>query len=82
MQYNFILLQNWLNPSKHGLLFYLSAIHVRWKPEILGSFFNIILETDAEKIDWLKIWLLVKNPQFLSNQADLQASLPTHELKI
>ena len=63
-------------------LFYLSAIPVRWKPEILGSFFNVILETDAEKIDWLKIWLLVKNPQFLSNQADLQRTLPTHELKI
>ena len=35
-----------------------------------------------KKLDWLKIWLLVKNPQFLSNQADLQATLPTHELRI
>ena len=35
-----------------------------------------------KELDWLKIWLLVKNPQFLSNQADLQATLPTHELKI
>ena len=35
-----------------------------------------------KKLDWLKIWLLVKNPQFLSNQADIQATLPTHELII
>ena len=35
-----------------------------------------------KQLDWLKIQLLVKNPQFLSNQADLQATLPTHELKI
>ena len=33
-----------------------------------------------KKSDWLKNWLLVKNPQFLSNQADIQATLPTHEL--
>ena len=31
-----------------------------------------------KKLDWLKNWLLVKNPQFLSNQA----TLPTHELII
>ena len=30
--------------------------------------------------NWLKIWIIVKNPQFLSNQADIQAILPTHEL--
>ena len=35
-----------------------------------------------KKLDWLKNWLLVKNPQFLSNQADIQANLPTHELII
>ena len=35
-----------------------------------------------KKLDWLKIWSLVKNPQFLSNQADIQATLPTHELII
>ena len=35
-----------------------------------------------KELDWLKIWLLVKNPQFISNQADLQVTLPTHELKI
>ena len=35
-----------------------------------------------KELDWLKIWLLVKNSQFLSNQTDLQATLPTHELKI
>ena len=29
------------------------------------------VETDAKKIDWLKISPLVKNPQFLSNQADI-----------
>ena len=35
-----------------------------------------------KKLDWLKNWLLVKNPQFLSNQADVQVTLPTHELII
>ena len=35
-----------------------------------------------KKLDWLKIWLLVKNPQFLSNQTDIQATSPTHELVI
>ena len=35
-----------------------------------------------KKLDWLKIWLLVKNPQFLSNQADIPATSPTHELVI
>ena len=33
-------------------------------------------------LDWLKIWPLVENPQLLSNQADIQANLPTHELII
>ena len=31
-------------------------------------------------MDWLKIWPLVINLKFLSNQADIQAILPTHEL--
>ena len=35
-----------------------------------------------KKLDWLKNWQLVKNQQFLSNQADIQATLPTHELII
>ena len=35
-----------------------------------------------KNLDWLKIWLLIKNPQFSSNQADIQANLPTHELII
>lgn len=35
-----------------------------------------------KKIDWLKICPLVKNPHFLSNQADNQATLPTNELII
>ena len=35
-----------------------------------------------KKLDWLKNWPLVKNLQFLSNQADIQATLPTHELII
>ena len=35
-----------------------------------------------KKLDWLKISPLVKNPQFLSNQADIQANLPTHWLII
>ena len=30
----------------------------------------------------LKILPLVKNPQFLFNQADIQANLPTHKLII
>ena len=32
-----------------------------------------------KKLDWLKIWLLVKNTQFLPNQADIQVTLTTHE---
>ena len=40
------------------------------------------IETDAKRLDWLKIWLLVKNPQFLSNQADIPATSPTHEVII
>ena len=35
-----------------------------------------------KKLDWLKIWLSVKNPQFSSNQADIPATPPTHELVI
>ena len=35
-----------------------------------------------KKLDWLKISPLVKNPQFLSNQADIQAIEPTHGLVI
>ena len=35
-----------------------------------------------KKLDWLKNWPLVKNLQFLSNQADIEATLPTHELII
>ena len=35
-----------------------------------------------KKLDWLKKLLLVKDSQFLSNQADIQAILPTHELVI
>ena len=33
-----------------------------------------------KKLDWPKNRLLVKNPQFLSSQVDIQATLPTHEL--
>ena len=39
------------------------------------------LETVAKKLDWPKIRLL-KNPQFLPNQADIEAILPTHVLVI
>ena len=35
-----------------------------------------------KKIDWLRNWPLVKNPQFLSNQAEIHATSPTHELVI
>ena len=35
-----------------------------------------------KKLDWLKISPLVKNPQFVSNQADIQAIVPTHGLVI
>ena len=35
-----------------------------------------------KKFDWLKISPLVKNQQFLSNQADIQAIVPTHGLVI
>ena len=35
-----------------------------------------------KKMDWIKIWPLVKSLPFLSNQADIQAILPTHELII
>ena len=35
-----------------------------------------------KKLDWLRVSPLVKNPQFLSNQADIQAIVPTHELVI
>ena len=35
-----------------------------------------------QKIGCLNIWLLVKNPLFLSNQADIQATSPTHKLAI
>ena len=43
---------------------------------------TIHIETVAKKVDWPKIMLLIKYPQFLSNQADIQAILPTHELVI
>ena len=33
-----------------------------------------------KELDWLKIWLLVKNSLFLFKQADIQVTLPTHEL--
>ena len=35
-----------------------------------------------KKLDWLKNWQLVKKLQFLSNQVDIEATLPTHELII
>ena len=35
-----------------------------------------------KKLDWLKISPVVKNLQFLSDQAEIQAILPTHELFI
>ena len=35
-----------------------------------------------KKLDWPKISPVVKNLQFLSNQADIQAILPIHELVI
>ena len=35
-----------------------------------------------KKLDWLKNWPLVKNPQISSNQADILANLFTHELII
>lgn len=50
--------------------------------ESLGQSCFSLLETDAKKLDWLKIWPLVKNPEFLFNQPDIQAILPTHHLSI
>ena len=44
--------------------------------------FSKYIETVAKKVDWQKIRLLIKNPQFSPNQADIQAILPTHELVI
>ena len=38
--------------------------------------------TDAKKYYWPKIRLINKNLQFLPNQANIQAILPTHELVI
>ena len=38
------------------------------------------LETKAKKIRVAKKLAISKIPQFLSNQADIQATLPTHEL--
>ena len=35
-----------------------------------------------KELVWLKIWPSVKNLQFLSNQADIQAILPIYELVI
>ena len=35
-----------------------------------------------KKLDWLKILMLVKNPQFLSYQADILIILPTPKLII
>ena len=35
-----------------------------------------------KKLDWLKISQVVKNLQFLSDQAEIQPILPTHELFI
>ena len=50
-------------------------------PEFHANWVNE-LETDAKKLDWLKISPVVKNLQFLSDQAEIQAILPTHELFI
>ena len=33
-------------------------------------------------MDWLKTWLLIKNPQFLSNQADIPARLSAFGMNI
>ena len=35
-----------------------------------------------KKLDWLNISPIIKNLQFLSDQAEIQAILPTHELFI
>ena len=37
---------------------------------------------DEKKVDKPKTWLLVKNPQFKSDQADILATKPTHEMII
>ena len=43
---------------------------------------TLFIETNAKKLDWLKSCPLVKNPLFLSNRADILATLATHELLI
>ena len=40
------------------------------------------VETDAKEIRLAQKLATKKNPQFLSNQADIQTTLPTHELSI
>ena len=56
-------------------------VHRRWK--LTHQKFSLAIETVAKKVDWPKISLIIKkNPQFLSNQADIKAILPTHELVI
>ena len=39
-----------------------------------------ILWTDAKIIRMAENWPLAKDTQFLSNQADIQATLPTYDL--
>ena len=52
-------------------------------PTVLGRQITTMLETDAKKIYyWPRNRPIIKNPQFLPNQADIQANLPTHELVI
>ena len=47
----------------------------------LGDTDRNLIETDTKNVTDLEIDHL-KNPQFLPNQADIQAIVPTHELVI
>ena len=51
-------------------------------PKVYLPYQEPLLETDAKNLHWLKIWMVVKNPQFLSNKADIPAISPSHELVI
>ena len=44
--------------------------------------YTIYVETDAKKSELVQNKVNNTNPQFLSNQADVQATLTTHELII
>ena len=78
-----LVLQIWFEPKCHKLKTCQNQIRKVWHKSIkYPILIRFYLEGEWKKVDWPKTVLLIKNPQFWSNQAEIPATYSTLEMNI